>query len=104
MADVMRVDVETLRNAQPGFTVLQTILRSAVRTLDSDLDRAGDCWGGDDTGAEFAKAYVPAVTSVRAALADLAAAIGSVGDAIGLVAQNVDASDGRAVSRIGGHS
>jgi len=100
MAETMRVDTDALRTAEPALgalTATVAMVRSRVATA---LDREGACWGGDAMGATFAQDYVPASEQILQGLSALGEGLREVGTALGDVADNVDAAEGRARLRL----
>jgi len=98
-AGSMRVDPHELRRVEPAFAALALSVDETLRRLASVLDAEGECWGRDRTGSAFAESYVPAATQTRQALPDLRDGVRGVGDALLLVADNVDVAESRAQVR-----
>ena len=96
----MRVDTVGLRDTEPAMRHLSASLGGLLSTLTGVLDGAGRCWGGDQFGATFAESYLPGVQLVRDALPALREDVSEVADAIAVVADNVDAAEGRAQARL----
>lgn len=102
MSGGLRVDGVALRAVAPSFAGMSADLSSALRTLAAALAAEGACWGGDEAGAAFAEQYGPAAQQAQSAMAGVAAAVSSAGDAIVMAADNAAASDVRSVTRHGG--
>jgi uncharacterized protein YukE len=100
MADIMRVDPDRLRDAEPNFRYLSSSLAAAFADLAGVLDSAGPCWGTDRIGAGFAESYLPIAQLVRETLPKLRDDVADVGDAIRAVADNADAVELRAQARL----
>src|SRR3990172_8846818 len=101
MTDVIRVDSMGLRGAEPAFRYLSCSFGVVATRLADVLDGAGCCWGSDEIGASFAESYVPGARLVRDALPALRDDVAEAGAAILMVADNVDAAEGRAQTRLG---
>lgn len=50
---------DAVLRASTGLVSAADGLENALKTLQAALDAQGECWGGDDSGKEFAKDYVP---------------------------------------------
>lgn len=100
VGDVMRVDAAGLRGTAPALRQLSAALGGVFSTLTGVLDGAGRCWGGDEFGATFAEGYLPGVQLVRDAFPGLREDVAGVADAVVVVAEKVDAAEGRAQSRL----
>ncbi len=100
MGTEIRVDGPALRAAQPRLADLATDVDAALRRLDAGLDREGACWGSDETGQQFAVAYLPAATTLRQGFADLHAGMAAIADAVLTVAADAQAVDDRAQTRL----
>jgi hypothetical protein len=100
MSETMWVDPAGLRDAEPGFRYLSSSFSDTLTRLAGVLDAAGCCWGSDQVGARFAENYLPGVQLVRDALPALRDDVAGVGTAVVTVADNVDAAEGRAQTRL----
>src|SRR3979409_2527191 len=100
MTGMMRVDTDGLRAADPAFRDLSPSGGTVLTRLAGVLDAAGSCWGNDQTGASFAQSYVPGARLVCDALPSLRDDVAQVGRAIVAVADNVDAAENRAQTRL----
>jgi len=100
MAEAQRVNAVGLRNAGPGFVSLSSSVAEALRRLASRLDAEGSCWGTDEMGVTFAQSYAPAAKQVKDAFPVLRDGITEVRAAVLVVADDVDAADKRALSRL----
>jgi uncharacterized protein YukE len=100
MAETMRVDTDALRTAAPALGALSATVGAVLSRVAAALDREGACWGGDATGTTFAQDYVPASQQILQALSVLDEGLRDVGTAIGEVADNVGAAEGRAQVRL----
>jgi hypothetical protein len=101
MTDLIRVDTLALRGAEPAFRYLSSSVGVVLTRLADVLDVAGCCWGRDEIGASFAESYVPGARLVRDALPSLRDDVAEAGAAILMVADNVDAAESRAQTRLG---
>ena len=100
MGNTIRVDPAGLRDAAPALRYLSSSAGAVLATLSGVLDEAGCCWGADQFGTTFADSYLPGVQLVRDALPKLRDDVAEVADAVVVVADNVDAAEGRAQSRL----
>jgi len=100
MAESLRVNAVGLRNAGPGFVSLSSSVAEALRRLAVTLDAEGACWGTDEMGVTFDQSYSPAAQQVRDAFPVLHDGINEVRAAVLVVADDVDAADERALSRL----
>lgn len=97
----MRHDTEGIRRAARKIGNSGQDLGGVVDALASALDAAGDCWGGDEAGQEFAKTYVPAADSSRSALKKLVEALGSVERNLEQTATDSEQRDRREAGNLG---
>jgi uncharacterized protein YukE len=100
MAETMRVQTDALRAAEPALADVSTTVDMVLSRVAAALDREGACWGADAMGTTFAQDYVPASQQILQALSVLGEGLRDVGTAVGEVADNVDAAEGRARLRL----
>jgi uncharacterized protein YukE len=100
MSDVMRVDADALRGAEPAFDTLASTVDGVLSRLTSALQAEGRCWGGDEVGQSFEHDYLDGVGNTCAGMATLRDAVARVGQSVLTAADSVDAADGRARSRL----
>jgi hypothetical protein len=102
MTDTMRVHPAGLRDVVPTFRYLSSSLTTALTSLSSVLNTAGDCWGDDQIGLGFAESYLPVAQLVRETLPLLRDDVSAVGNAVHTVADSADAAEVRAQARLSG--
>jgi hypothetical protein len=100
MSESMWLDAAGLRVAGPAFGYVSASLATTLAGLSEVLDAAGNCWGSDQTGASFAESYLPNAQLVRSALPMLRDDVAGVGAAVVAVADNADAAENRAQTRL----
>ncbi len=100
-AEVLRVDTAALRQAGPAMRVLSTSVGATLRRLSSALAVEGTCWGTDEMGAAFDREYSAAAHDVWAAFTVLGDHVRGAGNTLLAIADDLDASDGRAQTRLG---
>lgn len=84
---------ETMRNAAGAFAKESPALSEALNRLRSTLDGLGEPWGNDDPGKAFSKEYKPNADALMNAISILAQGLGSIGDGLGMMANNYHGSD-----------
>jgi uncharacterized protein YukE len=100
MTDVMRVDTDALRGAEPAFDTLASAVDGVLSRLTAALRAEGRCWGGDEVGQSFEKDYLDGVGSTTDGMATLRDTVARVGQSVIVAADSVDAADDRARSRL----
>jgi hypothetical protein len=97
---VMGIDPAGLRAAGSAVGDVASCLREVLRGLELALDIEGSCWGRDRTGRVFADSYLPAAAQARQAGALMHDGVDAIAAAIGAMAGNADAVEGRVQSRL----
>ena len=100
MTEVMRVDTDALRGAEPAFDTLASAVDGVLTRLTSALQAEGRCWGGDEVGQSFEKDYLDGVGNTCDGMATLRDAVAGVGQSVLAAADAVDAVEGRVRSRL----
>ncbi|MDI2128510.1 hypothetical protein [Yinghuangia seranimata] len=90
-----------LRVAAGVFATEGAALQHAVTAWQEAVAKAGECWGGDESGKKFAADYVPAHDSMAKALSVLAQGVPSVDPALRYVADNTVDQDQTNASKLG---
>ncbi|MCA2210146.1 MULTISPECIES: type VII secretion target [Nocardia] len=75
----LNVDPDGLRNTQPAFTSVASTITTAAQQLAAVIAAEGECWGGDEIGAAFAKNYTPGVEPGQQAITGLATVMTQLG-------------------------
>lgn len=92
-AGMLSVHPTELRAAVPGLTDVAVELRDTLTRLRNALADEGTCWGHDETGAAFGRAYQPAGDAVQQAFGALAGAIETIGADLVTIADRSAATD-----------
>jgi uncharacterized protein YukE len=100
MSDVMRVDTDALRGAEPAFDMLASAVDGVLSRLTATLDAQGRCWGADDVGQSFEKDYLDGVSNTRDDMATLRDSVAQIGQSVLAAADAVDAAEDRTRSRL----
>jgi uncharacterized protein YukE len=100
MGGFTRVDIASLRLAQPRVEEIATSVLATLTTLQGTLDAEGSCWGNDETGRTFDAAYRPAVATVHDGFTELGSTVEAIARALSVVADRAEAVDGRTASRM----
>jgi uncharacterized protein YukE len=100
MRDVMRVDIDALRDAEPAFETLASAVDGVLSRLTASLRAEGRCWGGDDVGQSFDKDYLDGVSNACDGMATLRDAVTQIGQSVLAAADSVDAAEDRTRSRL----
>ena len=90
---------EQLGSVSGRFTEVGDDLAEAVKAGAARLDEAGEPWGRDDEGEQFARAYQPAATAAMHALVEVAQCIPRIG--VGLRHMAASASSNEADIAVG---
>ncbi|MFD3704971.1 WXG100 family type VII secretion target [Nocardia sp. NPDC058658] len=101
----VNIDPEALRNTQPGFVAVASTITTAAQTLAAVIAAEGECWGGDEVGAAFAKNYTPGVDPGQKAVSGLASVMTQLGQNMVTVAdtfQNQDTTQAGALGHAAG--
>lgn len=77
-SDGFTVDPARMRTGATKFDTAADMLEDACARLESGLAAQGECWGGDESGQEFAKDYVPGQQQAVEAFRSLAQALRNV--------------------------
>jgi WXG100 family type VII secretion target len=72
------IDPQRLTTEAAGFETQSQALETVHRTLRSSLDAEGACWGGDDTGQQFASQYLPGVDQAMQGFTALIGALSAI--------------------------
>lgn len=97
----MRHDIEGIRRAGKRIGNAGTDLEGVLSTLGAALDSAGECWGGDEAGQNFAKDYAPSADSCRSALQSLVDALGGIDDNLQQTAADSEQRDQQQARELG---
>ncbi|SER23022.1 hypothetical protein [Lentzea albida] len=95
MTGGFRIQLDEVRAGAGGFGVAAEMLSEAGSTLSNALAAQGACWGGDESGQQFSKDYVPAAEGTVKAFSQLSEAIRAIKTALDETAnthQNTDKS------------
>ncbi|MFD3509567.1 type VII secretion target [Nocardia sp. NPDC058666] len=95
------VDPDGLRNTQPGFASVASTITTAARALAAVIAAEGECWGGDEVGAAFAKNYTPGVEPGQKAVTGLATTMTQLGENMVTIANAFQAQDTNHAGEIG---
>jgi uncharacterized protein YukE len=96
---MLSVHPSELRAAVPDLTEVAAALGDTLTRLRNALADEGTCWGYDETGAAFGRAYQPASEEVQQAFGALAEAIGTIGADLVTIADRSEAADELARAR-----
>jgi uncharacterized protein YukE len=96
---LLSVNPSELRAAVPGLTDVAVVLSDTLTRLRNALADEGPCWGHDETGAAFSRAYQPVSERVQQAFGELTEAIETIGDNLVRVASASEATDERVRAR-----
>ena len=97
MTGGFQIRPEEVRAGASAFGAAGEMLADAGRTLSNALAAQGACWGGDESGKQFSKDYVPAADGTVKAFAQLSEAIQAIKTALDETAnthQNTDQAIG----------
>ncbi len=97
----VNIDPEALRNTQPGFVAVASTITTAAQALAAVIAAEGECWGGDEIGAAFAKNYTPGVDPGQKAVTGLATTMTQLGENMVTVANTFVAQDTTRAGAIG---
>ncbi len=100
MGDHLKVDIGTFRSYSPRFHELADQLSAAELKLAGQLQGEGNCWGGDDVGQEFEQGYTPKAQITFDNSTEHAKRLDRVGDAVTLMADNIENTEGGTVNSI----
>lgn len=89
----VRVYPKALQRASTGFEDGSDQLKAIFDRLGSRLSAEGKCWGGDKTGQQFEKDYLPGAQGVQKAGPQLAKTLSEVGKGIDKMAQRYIAAE-----------
>ncbi|GGM88453.1 hypothetical protein GCM10011609_26500 [Lentzea pudingi] len=93
MTGSFRIEVDEVRSGAGSFGVAAEMLADAGTTLSSALSAQGACWGGDESGQQFSKDYVPAAEGTLKAFGQLAEAIQAIKTALNETANTHQSTD-----------
>ncbi|MEV0075809.1 WXG100 family type VII secretion target [Nocardia neocaledoniensis] len=89
----VKVDPDGLRNTQPAFAAVASTITTAAQQLAAVIAAEGECWGGDEIGAAFAKNYTPGVEPGQKAVTGLATTMTQLGENMVTVANALQTQD-----------
>jgi len=98
------VDTAHLRSVAPRFDDLSQRMAEVAATLTATLDSEGECWGGDETGAAFASAYLPSADAAGHSLGFAVGALAALASRLRSTADSFDDTDGGTASSLTGLS
>lgn len=93
MTGGFRIQVDEVRAGAGSFGVAAEMLADAGNTLSGALSAQGACWGGDESGQQFSKDYVPAAEGTLKAFGQLAEAIQAIKTALNETANTHQSTD-----------
>ncbi len=96
------IDIEAVADLPPRFARISSGLDDVLGRIVEMLDAESGCWGADDIGADFARAYLPPVDEVRTAMGAVRDRVGEVSQSMRLCAAAADTAERRANERFGG--
>lgn len=82
MTSGFRIQPDEVRAGASAFGVAADMLSEAGSTLSNALSAQGACWGGDESGQQFSKDYVPAAEGTVKAFSQLSEAIQAIKTAL----------------------
>ena len=82
MTSGFRIQPDEVRAGAGAFGVAADMLAEAGNTLSNALSAQGACWGGDESGQQFSKEYVPAADGTVKAFSQLSEAIQAIRTAL----------------------
>ncbi len=96
---ILSVNPSELRAAAPGLADVAAVLGDTLTRLRSALADEGTCWGYDEAGAAFNRAYQPVSEAAQQAFGELAEAVETIRDNLVQVANRSEAADELARAR-----
>ena len=100
----VRMDPGVVRDSAAKFGPAGDDLNTADTALQQVINSVGQCWGGDESGQQFAKDYVPAAQQAVQAFGQLAQAMRGIQQNLTTVAnstQGTDTSSAQGISSAG---
>ncbi|WP_246256813.1 WXG100 family type VII secretion target [Amycolatopsis anabasis] len=94
------MDPDAVKTGAGRFGPVVDGLNAAKRELESALQAAGECWGGDESGKEFAKDYVPGAQQAVEAFGTLAQGVAGLRKNVESGAEGHDARNAEAMKNI----
>lgn len=93
MTGAFRIEPDEVRAGASAFGVAAEMLSAAGSTLSNALSAQGACWGGDESGQQFSKDYVPAADGTVKAFSQLSEAIQAIKTALNETANTQQDTD-----------
>lgn len=80
--EILDIKTADLKRTAPHFHTQSVDLTKALGRLKTALAKAGDCWGDDDQGTAFHKAYGPHLKQIQESALILAKGLASIHEAM----------------------
>ncbi|WP_235926293.1 WXG100 family type VII secretion target [Actinokineospora pegani] len=99
-----RIDIQpdVATRAAARFSAAAEQLAGVASALENALSAVGECWGGDESGQEFAKDYVPGADGTQRGLGAVAEGLRNVHQGLLDTARAYEDTEHTATSSFGG--
>ncbi|MQA87370.1 MAG: PE domain-containing protein [Streptosporangiales bacterium] len=101
MLDRFWVQPEELRGRAGGYSGVADQLEDILARLQTVLAGAGECWGDDEAGRQFARAYGGPAGRAQQAFHEFSESMRDVHRRLARMADNYERVDGSAADRFG---
>jgi hypothetical protein len=98
------IDPEQLNSVSSRFSEVGSELADVIKRDGALLDEAGEPWGADEEGEQFARAYQPAANAAMHALVAVALSVPRIGAGLRQMAQSASANESNIVDQLGAPS